>query len=140
MFELTQEAFTQSHPQFCEQIGRLDGLHLVSSCLVVSKYNFDQVLQRAYKQMSHKSNNQNTTFCPSTVCHSFTVGDVTVTIVIWFQVTAWNKKDYNTSRKEVVINIDKSKGVCHFSITCGLVLSLQHCCSRRHNIFKIDIV
>ncbi|CAH3015594.1 unnamed protein product [Porites evermanni] len=30
---------------------------------------------------------------------------------IVLEVTAWNKEDYNTSRKEIVISIDKSKGI-----------------------------
>lgn len=29
----------------------------------------------------------------------------------FLEITAWNKKDYNTSRREMVINIDKSKGI-----------------------------
>jgi len=32
---------------------------------------------------------------------------------LYFKITGWNKKDYTTKRQEMIINIEKSKGLLY---------------------------
>lgn len=56
--------------------------------------------------------------------HSSYVNTDIYFLPLFLKVTAWNKTDYTTKRQDVVINIDKSKGLhylCHFQIKIYLM-------------------